>query len=214
MTQIKKFTIISTITSILCLLLFLARYAFTGNITYVFLIWNLILAIVPFIISLMIYFVQKFLKKSKALKSILAISWFFFLPNTFYIITDFVHFKRRPDISIWYDLILLSTFSFVGMFLGFASLKIIHDLFLKNLKKINSALIISGILLLSSYGIYLGRFLRWNSWDVIYNPGNLINDLFESLKYPETYIFTILFTVFLGIIILIGSSFEEKRPNI
>lgn len=208
MKNLKKLITYSCLISGLALVLFIIRVLYTKNYTYLFLTWNLLLALIPFGISLILIAIEKARIKIRIIKTILTFVWLIFLPNTFYILTDFIHLRAHVEITIWFDLILISSFCFAGVYLGIVSLEIFNHLYLRSLSRSSKILINSAILVLCSYGIYLGRFLRWNSWDILYNPINLISDFVESLRYPQTYLFTILFTVLMGVIILGYRSFR------
>jgi uncharacterized membrane protein len=111
--------------------------------------------------------------------------WILFFPNSPYIFTDLFHIKIRKIIPIWYDLVLILSFAFTGIMFGFKSLAHliqISDAFVS--KKVQNIAIIF-LFFLSSYGIYLGRFLRWNSWDLLNEPTKLLSDVGDHLINPS-----------------------------
>jgi len=177
-----------------------------------FLIWNLFLAWIPYWISLSIEKITR-LTGSRVIVGSMLICWLLFFPNAPYIVTDLLHLKSRSPIPKWYDMMVLVSFAWTGLMLGFLSLYEIQ-LFLK--KRLHAKLVwvltISAIIL-CAFGIYLGRFLRWNSWDAIINPTSLFQDIAVSFSNPMAYsnsfnitlVFSaFLFLAYLTLIALIG----------
>src|SRR3569833_2170760 len=128
--------------------------------------------------------------------------WLFFLPNTWYTLTDFLHVYPTGEISQLYDIILVSGLVFCGFALGFASLFSVHKQLRVRMGARNAYLLAELALLLSSFAIFLGRVLRWNSWDVLTNPGGLIQNVsdrvIDPFAHPYTLNSTMLFFVFLS----------------
>lgn len=114
----------------------------------------------------------------------LTVLWLIFLPNTWYVLTDFLHVFPTGEVSELYDIVLISILVINGFILGFASLFLVHRELLKRRDTIKSALFIAAAILVASFGIYLGRELRWNSWDVITNPGGLALNVSDSFIDP------------------------------
>jgi len=166
------------------------RVFYVGNFTYWFLPWNLFLAFIPYILSLFLY--QKYLTNfRKPAFWLLFLIWFVFFPNAPYIITDFVHLGNWPTIvPKWFDAILLFSSASTGLLLGFFSLRLLQHIFVANNTKLLSWFFVFTTLFCSSFGIYIGRFLKWNSWDVLSNPLLLFRDIFWSLGSLEMWCFT------------------------
>ncbi len=114
----------------------------------------------------------------------LTILWLMFLPNTWYVLTDFLHVLPTGEVSELYDIVLMSILVIIGFVLGFTSLFLVHRELLKRISENRSALVVAAIILLSSFAIYLGRDLRWNSWDVITNPSGLILNVSDRVVDP------------------------------
>lgn len=173
-----------------------------GSISFLFLIWNLFLAWVPYLISLSFETVSK-RTGSRLFNGAMFLTWLLFFPNAPYIITDLLHLKSRSPIPLWYDMMLLVTFAWTGLMLGFLSLYE-TQLFLR--KRLNAKLVwvlTISALFLCAFGIYLGRFLRWNSWDAITRPATLFENLIENFSNPEVYTTTFNITiVFSGFLLL------------
>lgn len=180
-----------------------------GSIIY---IWNLMLAWIPFTCSIIIsyiYFSNKNYKKNSIILYLLMFIWFIFYPNAPYIITDYIHinvsnyvFKIKDTLEfsknfwIWYDFILISLFAWIGFILGFISLYLNQIIISIKYNKIVSWIFVTIVLFVSGYGIYLGRFIRFNSWDIITNPFGLIIHILKDISF-ESLCFSIVFGVFL-----------------
>lgn len=178
------------------------RIVWSGSWFYLFLIWNLFLAWIPLIAACVAV-----RQKKNWVRNLLFFFWLIFFPNAPYIVTDFIHLYYREPIPLWYDLAHLSLFAWLGMWLGFYSLLIIHAWLAERLKKWQSRLVVGAVLSVSGYGIYLGRFLRWNSWDILANPGKLFLDTLartvNPLEYPTTWGVTAVFGAVLSVLYLI-----------
>lgn len=192
-----------------CLALLLVRIIKTEQFSYAFLTWNLFLAFIPY------YLIKKFkVEQSKPLQVIIIGTTILFLPNAPYLLTDLFHLRERIAAPMWFDLILILSFAFLGMvfFVSCVSnlLLIINNMF-------GSGLITSGfkffIMSSSAYGIYLGRYLRFNSWDLVSDPFNLARQMFYSFFsqncYKETLSVTITFTIFLYLVFEILASLKS-----
>ncbi|MFP9098714.1 DUF1361 domain-containing protein [Flavobacterium sp. RHBU_24] len=165
--------------------LLLVRVTITHSIFYLFLAWNLFLAYTPLAMSILIISSQRILSRWYWLAPALTV-WLLLLPNAPYLITDFVHLKKETPVPVWYDVLLLASFTFSGLLIGLASMKNIYILLSAkfNRKMAGSAML--AICFLSGFGLYLGRFLRYNSWDVLHRPLSLAGDIWLSLFAAET----------------------------
>ena len=168
------------------------RFLYADSKTYIFLLWNIFLAWIPFMISLLVSS-----KQNKISSAILVGVWLLFFPNALYIITDLVHLGPRQNIPVWYDAVLLFTSSLLGLVMAFASLYNI-EIFLRTKftqKLVNAVIFLC--LFAGSFGVYLGRFLRWNSWDILTDPLELIRGVairfVNPVAYYRTWAVTILF---------------------
>lgn len=201
----KKQNILYPIYALSCygILLFLIRFYITQSIFYGFLIWNLFLAYIPLIISYRL--LKNELKRHSKLKFYsLYILWLLFLPNAPYIITDLFHLQKGTSMPPWYDLLLVSSFALVGCLLLFISVNQIHQLLSKKLTTTLIWLHTISVFFLCGFGIYLGRYLRWNSWDIIQNPISLFRDTFNRITHPIDHPKTWGVTIGFGIFLLIG----------
>jgi uncharacterized membrane protein len=196
-----KSTFVLLVISLFSVLLSFVRVIHSRGPFFLFMLWNLFLAFIPwFIASIMIY---KQIKNRFALILLTAI-WLVFFPNAPYILTDLMHLGKGLAVPLWYDFILLLSYGLTGMLYGFISLGTIEELISKAFKMKNTWLISIFLIYISCFGIYLGRFLRWNSWDLITNANDVFTDvytrIFNPFEYKTTWIFTILFGTLLNIL--------------
>jgi uncharacterized membrane protein len=186
-----------------CFLLSILRVLFSGTSFFLFLNWNLFLAAIPYFLTASIP--SRKVGRIQQLK-ILGVSmvWLLFFPNAPYILTDLFHLRLETSVPKWFDLVLIISFAWTGLLFGFLSLMKIERLYTNFFTGKQIAWFSSIILFLASFGVYLGRFLRWNSWDVINNPGHLLFDISDRVinpfEHPRTWGVTILFGVLLNII--------------
>lgn len=157
------------------------RIIYTGHLLFVFLVWNLFLAYVPYAISKKM---SGFPVKTKWKFLIYALGWLLFIPNAFYIITDLFHLDMNEDVPLWYDLALLLSFAWNGLLFGILSVRQMERLFESNFNKKADLLFILPVMALNGFGVYIGRYLRFNSWDIIANPFQLINDIICMFIHP------------------------------
>ncbi len=185
--------------SFVSVFLVIARMAYSDSQQYRGLIWNLFLAWIPFVLAYIAYALSW--KRTLLYISIpvFALLWLAFFPNAPYILTDLQYLNRAAvEAPLWFDIILLIWFSWTGMLLGLISLYLMHEIVQRNFGRWPGwifVLIVSG---LSSAGIYVGRFLRWNSWDILQNPSELAMDILGLAIDPSLRLlaFTTLFAVF------------------
>lgn len=157
------------------------------SLRYDYLVWNLFLACLPLLFALRLTAILKYKRWSAWEPLLFSLLWLLFLPNSFYMISDFIHLGDVPSVDILYDAVMFSSFIYLGVSLGFGSLYLVHQELKKRLRPVTAALWIGLTLLLCSFAIYIGRDLRWNSWDVITNPGGLLFDISDRFLHPRAY---------------------------
>jgi EmrB/QacA subfamily drug resistance transporter len=177
-----------------------ARRIYTGEPTYSNLIWNLTLAWIPLLLALFVYDADR-RRRPRWIVWGGALAWLLFFPNAPYLITDFQLLRDWTVAPVWYDVALLSTVAWTGLTLGFASLYLMHVVARRVASPARVWTVIAGVLALTSFGIYLGRFERWNSWDVVSRPGPLLRSIAERVAHPDprTAGVTLVFTAFLAV---------------
>lgn len=193
--------------AIFSLTLLLLRVKITHDVYLLFLIWNLFLGYIPYFLSSKI--------KSTIPDTVsfytLIVSWLLFIPNSFYLLTDFVHLHHRNNAQYLFDAALLTSYTIAGFYAGITSLFHIHTLLEMKYEKNKSKLIIVTVCYLASFGIYLGRMLRFNSWDILSNPIDLLYNSIKSATSIEVYVFTLLFGTFITLIYCLSYSFLNKK---
>jgi len=171
--------------AVFCLALLLVRAKLTQSIYLFFLIWNLFLAYTPLGLSSLIMSRINLIEKWYFYPAFAC--WLLLLPNAPYIITDFVHLEKQTNVPLWFDILLIASFTVCGMLFGLASMKNMHNILSVKFSNKAATIIMAATCLLSGFGIYLGRFLRYNSWDVLHKPFALTTDILHSLIAADTY---------------------------
>jgi uncharacterized membrane protein len=181
----------------LCFGLSLFRWAYSGSPLFLFLNWNLFLAGVPWIVTSVT--LLRGVQKSKIAVFILLGLWLLFFPNAPYILTDLIHLRLVTTMPIWFDLVLILSFAWTGLLFGFLSLWDIENLLKKKLAPLPVKLIAAALLFVGGFGVYLGRYLRWNSWDLITRPFPLFYDIGERFFNPREHQAAWGMTLFMGL---------------
>lgn len=189
------------IITILAVVLNILRIVIWDKMSFLYILWNIFLAFIPFLIS---FTILSFLKEGKFNKLILIagfILWILFIPNAPYIVTDLIHLGTSRSVPILYDAILLFSSAYVGLILGFYSLSQMEQIIQMRLSKRKTSVVMGIIILVISFGMYIGRFLRFNSWDVFFNHTSLLKNIWEifsqSTLHMAVYLYTLLFFSFL-----------------
>lgn len=192
----RKINSVLALFTMYCLFLLVVRAKLSNTVFLYFLVWNLFLAFVP-------YFFISFLKtqitiqKSKIKTFFLLFLWLLFLPNSFYILTDLVHLSQSNNHLFWYDLVVISSYALVGFTLGIISLFEFENIIKNFTPPLITNFIMPVICFLCGIGIYLGRILRYNSWDIMSNPLELFHSLIISLTTVNTLLFSFYFGVYI-----------------
>ena len=172
------------LSSLLACALLALRVRLSGSIVFVFLVWNLVLAWMPYAWSLFAHGMNERRPHAWWRLLIPGALWLLFFPNALYLITDFIHLRQRAAIPLWYDIALLASFAWSGCFLAVASLRTMQNLVAAYLGGFASWLFVFGVIGLNGLGVYMGRFLRWNSWDVFLDPRGVLADTLHLVANP------------------------------
>ncbi len=192
-----------TFASAVCLAVVIARIAWTGKIRYSFLAWNLFLAWLPLVFALLAR--ENYREGEKPGWRFIGFSaaWLLFFPNAPYIFTDLIHLTNRYSAHFWVDLAVILSCAFTGLVLGFVSLYLMHSVVTRMLGRAAGWLFVAGAAGLGSFGIYLGRFLRFNSWDIVAKPGKLYDGISSvatgQFAHQGHFAFLALFATFIFI---------------
>ena len=197
---------------LVCIALVVARVAYSESGRHLGLIWNLFLAWIPFILS---YFTHALLRRRTWLYiffPLTAFLWLIFYPNAPYMLTDLQDLARSPGgAPLWYDVIIVVWCSWTGMLLGVISLYLMQDLVIRRLGRVIGSIFVFVIAGLSSFGIYIGRFVRLNSWDILQKPTETAMVILGVVIAPSMRLaaFTFLYTFFFLFIFLLLYSFSH-----
>jgi uncharacterized membrane protein len=200
--------------SAFCVAMIVARPVLSGDVFHRYLVWNLFLAWIPMVLAVAIYDRAKRVRVD-AWQVALFGAWLVFLPNAPYIVTDLIHFRERAVEPIWFDAMTYLAFAGTGMLLGLVALYLVHCAARARFGAAVGWSLVVATTVLSGLGIYLGRFLRWNSWDVLANPAALLGDLVAIARDPigKPLAVTVLFTAFIGVAYLAIYAVAELRPD-
>jgi uncharacterized membrane protein len=185
--------------SVLCVALGEVRIQRTGDSYYRFLAWNLFLAWVPLILAILAF--HRARRRIDAVVGVLLVLWLLFFPNAPYMLTDFIHLGESESVPVWYDALMLSSFAWTALLLGFASLYLVQMVARRIVGLAWSWVGVAGALALASFGVYLGRFVRFNSWDALIRPGRVLdvisNQVESPLQHPRMIAVLLALTAFL-----------------
>lgn len=189
-------------------------------VIYSNLVWNLFLAWIPYLFSIIAAGLHRWFRRQWWLLLFPGAIWLVFFPNAPYLLTDFLHLGVRPPIPLWYDIGMLATFAWTGLFLATASLRTMQELISFYAGNFISWLFATIALGLGGMGIYLGRFSRWNSWDLVTQPKDILKDILMPFLNPFSNLsffgFTLMFTAFLMVCYLTYISVHrsiESQPS-
>jgi len=196
--------------------LVLARIIWTGNISYAFLVWNLFLAWLPLVFALQASENYQNTSARNWRFAGLAGAWLLFFPNAPYIFTDLIHLTKGFYGHFWVDMVLILLCAVTGLVLGFVSLYLMQSIVTRMFGPLASWLFIAAVAGLSGFGIYLGRFLRFNSWDILFKPVKLYHGIghwaSDPLSNPTSLAFPMLFATFLFITYLMLYALTHLQP--
>ena len=169
--DVKRLIVVSTLL-FWCFCMIVVRIDRTGSGYYRFLLTNLFLACIPLFLSTALR-IAHYWKLPSPIQFGVAGLWLLFLPNAPYILTDILHLTRASHAPAWYDLALLLSCAGTGLLVGYLSLIDVQTIAARRVGQTWSWIFALVSLVLSGFAIYLGRFLRWNSWDVLIDPTRL-----------------------------------------
>jgi uncharacterized membrane protein len=177
-----RFLSIAAVACVWCAVLLGYRIQWAGHTKFAFLVWNLFLAAIPLGFAVLLSKIERWLLAAPLLSG-----WLLFFPNAPYVLTDLLHLRPRSGIPVWYDLLMLLSFALVSLWMGFQSLQLVQAWIARKSSALMAWSFVAGCLFLSGFGIYLGRFLRWNSWDIVSNPASLFADIWERFAHPFSH---------------------------
>jgi uncharacterized membrane protein len=179
------------------------RVAGTQSLDLTNLVWNLVLAWIPFVLALVLY---DSARRGAAAAPLVAIGalWLLFLPNAPYILTDAKWLGRLESGTRWYDPVLVGGAATVGLVLGFVSLFLVQAVVARRLGRLVGWTAAWAALVASGFGVYVGRYLRWNSWDIIVEPGRILGKLGEAALDPLAHQRPLALSTFFALLWCVG----------
>ncbi len=198
----------------ICVMLVVARVAYSDSGRHTSLLWNLFLAWIPFMLAYFAHMVSWRRATLYLIIPVIAFLWLIFYPNAPYMLTDLQDLSRRAsDAPLWYDVIIVVWCSWTGMLLGVISLYLMQDIIIRTFGRWAGWVFVFVISALSSFGIYIGRFVRLNSWDILQNPAETAQEILGVVIDPSRRLaaFTLLYTIFFLFIFLLLYSFSHMQ---
>jgi uncharacterized membrane protein len=207
-------TVFMAMLSLFCVGSSLFRRFYSGNWSFFFLNWNLFLAFVPWALT-SISFIKPKIQSSVIGIAFLLVFWLLFFPNAPYIITDLFHLRVIRSMPVWYDTLMILSYAWTGMLFGFLSLWDIEHILKRKLPKPLVTCISSFLLFVGSFGIYIGRYLRWNTWDLFTRTSEVLTDISDRFANPFEHRTTWGVTIFMGIFLnIVYQSFRLVKKRL
>jgi uncharacterized membrane protein len=202
--------------SVLSIGTLVAQIHATHDHRYTFLLWNLFLAWIPLIAAVLAFALARL--HAGALVGVLVAVWLLFFPNAPYVLTDFIHLHGNGPSPLWYDALMLSSFAWTALMLGFVSLYLIHAIIERHAGTAVGWIVVVCVLGLASFGVYLGRFARFNSWDVVTRPHLVVSvirqEIHSPLHDPRMVVALLALTAFLLVGYLVLYTFADLRSGL
>ncbi|MEO5987667.1 MAG: DUF1361 domain-containing protein [Candidatus Eisenbacteria bacterium] len=197
-----------------CAAMLVARVGLSGRLSFGYLAWNLFLAAVPLAATTALRGLHA-LRAPMILRGLMAAMWLLFLPNAPYILTDFIHLAQKPAVPLWFDSLLLLSFAGTGLAMAYRSLFDVEELVARRFGSVAAVSVSSIALFLCGFGIYLGRFRRLNSWDVLHEPWGtfvMVAERFlQPWEHPRTWAVTLLYG---GVLLLGYAVLQSMRASL
>lgn len=197
--------------SLISIVLLAVRILATQHLGFIFLTWNLFLAWVPLLFMKWVWEKETVTPSPLWLLTLYFIVWLLFFPNAPYIITDLKHLRGVPEEMLWFDSLLIFMFAVSGFLAGLYSVRIMHRIAVKRWNAQAAWTIVSLSMILSGFGVFLGRFGRWNSWDILTQPGALLRGIMGSLRDPLAIKHTLAFSFVLMLLYFAFHFFAELK---
>lgn len=188
----------------LAVLLF--RFHEAGSNNFNFLLWNLFLAWIPFLLTIGLD-----RTKYKVIVLVKILLWLLFLPNAPYLITDMLHLHPRMEAPYWLDTFILFVFAMNGILLFYASTRAVWN-YIRSVHPYLALVLMPVCFALCGYGVYMGRWLRFNSWDAVHHPFRLTNALVAHTFNPvHTLLIVQVTLLFSGLLYFIYRALQSLR---
>ncbi len=185
-----------------CVALIVTRLFMHADRTFLFLLWNFFLAMIPLMISSMMMEMNNSNRKGYSLLAA-GIVWMLFFPNAPYMLTDFIHLTCSSEYYLSLDILTLSWFAVSALLAALISLNDVSRILLSRYRQKRVTIMILGLSMLTGFGIYLGRYLRFNSWDVLHKPDTIFWQVAERIVNPTLHPRTWMVTVGFGMLLFL-----------
>lgn len=175
--------------------------------------WNLFLAWIPLVVVL---FLREGLESRQLPKWTFwpgLAFWLLFLPNSPYIITDLFHVRDVSEETVWFDTMMIFMCALTGLLTGLYSQLLVHRMLHQRMGHVRTWAVMIGCLVLTSFGIYLGRFIRLNSWNLFTDPLALAQIIGRSLVTPFALKLTLSYTFALVTLYTGFTQFVQRRTH-
>ena len=193
--------------------LLLLRFIGTHHFGFIFMAWNLFLAWIPLIFIKWVWEQEKVRPSPLWLLMGYFLVWLLFFPNAPYIITDLKHLRLVPEELLWYDAVMIFTFAVAGFLTGLYSIRIVHRIITLRWNELFAWVAVAGAMFLSGFGVFLGRYGRWNSWDIVSQPGALLRGIFKSMQDPLAIKHTFVFSFVLMLLYFAFHLFADLKQH-
>jgi uncharacterized membrane protein len=195
----KKYVILNVC---FIIVLLIVRVIWSNSFNYVFLLWNLLLAYIPVVLSKWMY-QNKTINQWQIIKWVAFICWLVFLPNAPYIITDLMHLHYNHNAPKYFDIVLVFVCAFTGLVFYIVSIMQMERWWKKQ-TQLHLFWLYVATFFLTSFGIYLGRYMRFNSWELLTHPSEIVSQIIHRvvypLQHPRTWAVTSLYAIALLLI--------------
>jgi uncharacterized membrane protein len=192
------------------------RMVYTNSHIYFFLNWNLFLAFIPWFLSGFLTAQPGLIKKKWYFVPVLPF-WMLFFPNAPYILTDLFHLRLQTSVPIWYDLIMILLYAWTGLLFAFFSLWHVENILGSGIGRLPTIIFSSSVLYTSAFGIYVGRYMRFNSWDLITKPLSVMGEISQRFanasEHPRTWGMTLLLGTFLNVLYWSFNQLRNQKIN-
>lgn len=184
--------------ALLCVVLLLVRRMITGYLRLEFLPFNLLLAFLPVLFLLISEYAGK---RWQVLAG--GVLWLLFFPNAPYVLTDLIHLKRTlGDTAAWLDLLVLLSAAWSALIGGMITLRLMQNRVAAAFSPLAGHGFVALVLLLSSFGIFIGRFLRFHSWHAVMKPHEILTETAQQFMNPRQFPLSWPFTLALFALLL------------
>ena len=206
--------------SLFCLALNIYNNFVFQNLYPSYLLWNLFLAGIPYLVTIYLGTTIKNKKKKwKYIQGLLIFLWLIFFPNTIYLVTDFIHLYEQTYLPVWFDIAQIFSLTFIAFLLGFLSMFKIEKFLAKKCNPTHSLIFVISAIVLANIGVYMGRNLRWNSWDLLIQPWQVIAHTFNILSNLNNFLdfisMVLIFSgMFAGVYFCFRSLLQTKEKEV